>query len=403
MTKLLFFNIPATGHINPTLAVVSELVRRGTEVVYANTDESRILIEATGARFVAYPALPEIEDVIAKAGGGNLTDNMLALIAICERVLPWTMETIQLEKPDLIVFDSLCSWARLAAERLRARAAASITTFAFTREAGMTMPPATLVRLMFDLVVRTPPYMRIARRMQREQGIRPPFLPGAVMNTGTFNLVYTSRAFQPGGDKFGDDYTFVGPSIAPRPNAPDFPYEQLTGLPLVYISLGTINNQNAGFYQQCFEAFGDSNVQVVMSVGKAMDIAALGVIPANFIVRNQVPQLEILQRAHLFITHGGLNSVHEGLYYGVPLVVIPQQFEQASVAQQVVSCGAGVALGASPPFGVVTVAALRESVDTLLTARHYREAAQALGDTLREAGGYVRAADVLLAYAMREG
>ncbi|MCC6617247.1 MAG: hypothetical protein IT320_27480 [Anaerolineae bacterium] len=77
----------------------------------------------------------------------------------------------------------------------------------------------------------------------------------------------------------------------------------------------------------------------------------LGPIPPNFLVRNFVPQLEVLKRTDLFITHGGMNSVHESLWHGVPMIVIPQQEEQAIVARQVVKNGAGVALGYAPPMG----------------------------------------------------
>ncbi len=60
------------------------------------------------------------------------------------------------------------------------------------------------------------------------------------------------------------------------------------------------------------------------SVGTQTQIAELGDTPTNFIVRNYEPQLEVLQHAKLFITHGGMNSTSEGLYYGVPLIVLPQ-------------------------------------------------------------------------------
>jgi MGT family glycosyltransferase len=67
----------------------------------------------------------------------------------------------------------------------------------------------------------------------------------------------------------------------------------------------------------------------------------LGDIPANCLVQQFVPQLEILQRASLFITHGGMNSVNEAHSYNVPLVIVPQTADQHLIAKRVEKLGAG--------------------------------------------------------------
>ncbi|MCA9911099.1 MAG: glycosyl transferase, partial [Anaerolineae bacterium] len=139
--------------------------------------------------------------------------------------------------------------------------------------------------------------------------------------------------------------------------------------------------------------------QFILSVGKRTDLAQLGAIPANFIVRNFVPQLEVLQRTDLFITHGGMNSVHESLWQGVPMIVIPQQAEQAFVAQQVVKHGAGIALGDKPPVGQVSAAELRAAVEEILgDLDAYRAATEPLRASFVAAGGYRRAAEAFMAY-----
>jgi MGT family glycosyltransferase len=131
-----------------------------------------------------------------------------------------------------------------------------------------------------------------------------------------------------------------------------------------------------------------------MSVGRQTNLANLGDAPANFIVRPFVPQLAVLQRAALFITHGGINSVHEGLHYGVPLLVIPQQFEQLLNARSVTAQGAGLILDRKR----VTAPGLREAVAQILTTPSYTERAADLQAILRNTGGYLHAADELLAY-----
>ncbi|MBU3113562.1 nucleotide disphospho-sugar-binding domain-containing protein [Clostridium lacusfryxellense] len=95
-------------------------------------------------------------------------------------------------------------------------------------------------------------------------------------------------------------------------------------------------------YKKCFAAFRGENVKVVLSMGSIVPITAIGEIPENFIVRKYVPQLELLKYVNLFITHGGMNSVSEGLYNNIPLIVIPQFADQPAVAARVKELGAGV-------------------------------------------------------------
>jgi MGT family glycosyltransferase len=146
-----------------------------------------------------------------------------------------------------------------------------------------------------------------------------------------------------------------------------------------------------------FATFADHPGQFVLSAGRMTDIAALGPIPDNFIVRNFVPQLELLPRVDAFITHGGMNSINEGLYYGVPLVVVPQQMEQAINARQAAQQGTAIVLGDRPPYGRTTPTELRHALDTVLTDDSYRQNAERIGQSFRESGGYEKAADVVTA------
>jgi hypothetical protein len=399
MGKTLFFNIPATGHINPSLAVVAELVRRGEQVLYVNTAETRAAIEPTGAQFVAYPESSALATQMERTAGGTIPRNALALHRINEALLPWALDLIDHVHPDRVVFDSLAGWGKHAAHLRGMKAIASISTFVLDPRINRPpMPTGMILRTTAQVMGTLIPYLQTARRMRARHGkvsLGGPL--GSVMNTGDVNLVYTSAAFQPGAERMGPRFHFVGPSISARPDTTGFPFEQITGSPVVYISLGTINNQNLEFYRACFAAFADHPGQFILSAGKRTDLAALNPIPANFIVRNFVPQLDVLQRSTVFITHGGMNSVHEGLWYNVPLIAIPQQIEQAVVAGQVEATGVGLALGIQPPLGQVRAEELRAALDRILgKLEGYRHAAARMGDTLRGAGGYVRAADVIL-------
>jgi MGT family glycosyltransferase len=209
-------------------------------------------------------------------------------------------------------------------------------------------------------------------------------------NSGALNLVFTAREFQPAADSFDESYKFVGPLIGSRPNPGDLPLESLSQHPIIYISLGTINNTNVAFYQACIAALRDHPGQVVLSA-KTEIRAAIGSFPPNFIVRPYVAQLEGLPKVDLFITHGGMNSVQEGLMAGVPLLVVPQQQEQAIVAAQVAKHGAGIVLAGSLS-GNFSPELIREAVQKILSTRPaYQESAHRLGETFRAAGGAKRA------------
>src|SRR5262249_53665442 len=115
-------------------------------------------------------------------------------------------------------------------------------------------------------------------------------------------------------------------------------------------------------------------------------------------VRPSVPQPEILQRTDVFVTHGGMNSVHEGLYYGVPQVLIPHQFEQLLNARCVAARGAGYIIEDWLRRKPITAGALQQALAMVSSEPRYREAAQELQRSLRATGGYQQAADEIQAY-----
>lgn len=390
MAKILFFNVPGHGHVNPTLPVTAELRRRGHEIIYYNDEEFRPQIERTGATFRPYPGTPPTSADIIKAVNGSLIDVTLLVLDSAARLLPGLMAEIQYEHPDLVIYDSLALGAVLAAHRLGVPTVASISTFVLKGARGM-ITMRDILRIMGQFVPRIPRFSRARGTLVKAYG--QPLPDSLVPVKADFNLVFTARELQPETDFVDDRFAFVGPSIDPNSRQKaDFPFEQLTRKPLIYISLGTIHTADRDFYQQCFEAFGASPGQVVVSAGSA-DLSALGQIPANFIARSSVPQLEILRRADLFITHGGMNSVQESLYFGVPMVVLPQQTEQLFNGRIVAQAGAGILLERA--------AQLRGAADRVLGDPAYRETAQRLGDALRAAGGYTRAADLIEAFADR--
>jgi MGT family glycosyltransferase len=259
------------------------------------------------------------------------------------------------------------------------------------------IPPLELLRNLPTVARSVWQYRSVAQRLQRRVGVDSPAVPDFFGNPGDLTLVYTSRLFQIGAEHLNGDFRFVGPSIDARPDHTDFPWEWLEGEPVIYVSLGTLFNERADFFRACLAAFGGLSYRVVMSIGKKIPPESLGPIPANVLVRAHNPQLALLERAALFITHGGMNSASESLWFGVPMLVVPQAGDQLFIARQVEKLGAGLLVDPRR----FTPASLREQAERVLGEVAFRQRSRVLGDSLREAGGYRRAADEVLVFTRR--
>jgi zeaxanthin glucosyltransferase len=171
----------------------------------------------------------------------------------------------------------------------------------------------------------------------------------------------------------------------------DFPYEKLNGKPLVYASLGTVQNQLHYLFRNIADACNGLDVQLVISLGGALDLEALPYLPGNPLVVKYAPQLELLQKTTLTISHAGLNTTLESLSNGVPIVAIPIANDQPGVAARIAWTGAGEFI----PVSNLDVSKLRTSVERVLTQNSYRQNALLLKQAIKRAGGVTRAADVV--------
>ncbi|RSM53345.1 oleandomycin glycosyltransferase [Actinoplanes sp. ATCC 53533] len=393
MSTVAFLNIAMHGRVNPTLPVVAELVRRGHSVSYHTSPAFRAEIAATGAAVHLYPGgdqpLPDPPIPVTLLAG---------LASTTVSVLPTVLTDLRGVRPDLIVHDAACLWGAVAARELGVPAASSFTTFAFNRQ----VPSPT--RGSWDLLAAATArpgtlrgYLRSRRELRRRFTTRGLPLVDLGNIRQPLNLVYTSRAFQLGAEGFDESYRFVGPSVGARPVDPSFPADRLRD-PVLYASLGTVFNADPRLLRGFATALAPLGGTVIVATGQT-DPAALGPLPANVLARRSVPQPEVLARAALFITHGGMNSANEALYAGVPMLVVPQGADQPLVAARVVELGAGLSIRTAD----VSVAAVRALARRLLDEPRFRAAADTLRVAQRRAGGYRRAADELERYLRDTG
>ena len=378
MSKIVFFCIPAHGHTNPTLGVVRELVERGHEVLYYSYTSFKEKIEWTGAKFVAcddFDAEQHLEPKDAVRVGKDLAFSTRLLVDTTLALDDMVCKEMERLQPDCIVADSMAVWGKAVALKMGIPFVSSTTTFAFNHYSARVMKQEKIGLLQ---IIKSIPKINKSLNRLREKGYEIKSVLDIIGNdNNTSTIVYTSKYFQPYSETFSDNYAFVGPILREVAE----PIEKAE-IPTIYISLGTVNNENKDFYKNCFEAFKYENVNVIMPVGNDIDIETLGEIPNNFTVKKHVDQISVLQITDVFITHCGMNSVSEALYNGIPLVLFPQTAEQKGVANRVVELNAGIFLE-----NIDNPEKIKNTVMKVLKNQMLKEGANKIKDSFIKCGG----------------
>jgi zeaxanthin glucosyltransferase len=198
-------------------------------------------------------------------------------------------------------------------------------------------------------------------------------------------------------DRLPCGFHYLGPWFDHFSSRIPFPFEKLNGKPLIYASLGTLQSKDHRYFGLIAEACKGLDAQLVLSLG---DVSGIDVptLPGDPLVVNYAPQSELLPRAALTITHSGMNTTQQSLYFGVPMVGIPLTHDQPAIAARLARTGAGIVI---PPRRL-TRARLRAAVESILPPNSKpRQQARILREAIRQAGGLERAADVVEQIAAR--
>lgn len=386
MSKIVFFCIPAFGHTNPTLNVVKELIAGGHQVWYYSYNLLKDKIEATGATFIScdeYDEELKLSPKDATRVGKDLALSTRVLVDTTLSLNDKVCEDMQKLKPDCIVADSMAVWGKAVAMKLGIPFVSSTTTFAFNKHSAQIMKKS--IGEMLGMIFSMSKINKDIKRLQ-DKGFPINNILDILQNDdNTHTIVYTSSEFQPCADTFSDKFAFVGPSV--RPATEEI---KKTKDKLVYISMGTVVNDMPLFYKNCVSAFKDTDYQVIMSVGNLTDIEKLGELPANISVHKHIDQIAVLQKADVFISHCGMNSVNESLYFGVPLVMLPQTSEQGGVAQRVLQLGAGTILKKAKANSII------EAVNNVINEKSYKENANKIANSFKNCSGAKGAVEKIL-------
>ncbi|MBB6126025.1 glycosyltransferase [Mucilaginibacter lappiensis] len=239
MSNVLFLGMPSHGHVNPTLGLVSELVKQGEKVVYFAAEPFREKIEATGAQFKAYKGdldifTPKNGQTAGKPGG--LFTVMQQVIAEAPEIISDILMQTKDIKFDYLIHSAAFLFTKPMVQILNIPAVSSLAVFA-----GLRHFSTTRFNQFPGAEVMMAAYLQIAVQLEETYKIKMPRdMMELLMNKSELNLVYTSKFFVPDPDFFDDNYKFVGPPIFPRKENLDFPFEKLEGKRVLYISLGTV-------------------------------------------------------------------------------------------------------------------------------------------------------------------
>src|SRR5690554_3568883 len=398
MSRIVMIAMPAAGHINPSVPLVRELVRRGNDVTFYVTEEFRAVAAQTGATFRAYPEDTISSSVIADANAqGGSAKVVQRLMEATRTLLPLLESELREDPPDAIMFDSNAFWGRMLATSLHRPAISFMTTILVGASVFRSLTVRERLAVVWETATSLPGTLCARRRLL--QSVGRDLLPSSPVfpTRGDLTIFPIPAWIQSPDGRCDASSRFVGPSIdtAPRTDEIDGELERLLGdeSPLVVVSLGTLHLGGDDFFRSCIDAFAALSANVLLVVGRATDPANFELASSNIVIRAVVPQLAALRQAAVFVTHGGMNSVMEGLHFGVPMVVIPQQVEQFLIGQAVADRGAGVVLRHHLSGQRIGTRELRATVKALLDDSSYTASARTLGATLQEGGGATETAD----------
>ncbi len=390
---IVVFCLPFYGHVNPVSGIVKALTDKYRVIVYstggANSDYAQAVFTEAGAECKLFGDYGK--KFVVKVGKDTLTAAEM-LLDVTEEMAETCIDALQEDKPALILHDAYFLLAKIGAKKIGVPAVSIVTTFVLSPEMILSYPMFALnefAKIMTDI----PRFMQVVRRYQtivEKYKLESPSLMDMFLNQGKVNIVFTSRQLQPKSEMLGDNYVFIGPSMNGRESIKGEPYSFPEERPLIYISLGTLFNHDEEFFKMAVRALKDAPYNVLISSGKAHVLGNIK-LPANIRAVEFVDQIEVLQKASLFVTHAGMNSLNESLYYRVPMILLPIAQEQLLNALRAEELKCGKRLQRQG----LTAFQLREAVEEVMEGSMFRNNVTRISKTLHEAGGIRKAINAI--------
>lgn len=406
-----FFAPAVPGHTNPMATLARAVQARGHHPVYFARPEIVARIEAAGLDVCPFSTeyfkpgqFAEQLQTMARLEGAAANHYAAEIMAeSCRKVIADGPRVIRESRVEGLVLDAVTRDLDLVAMHMGVpyvhvncglhvdyTGRTPPYFFDWPYEAGPAARARNLAGLHAAAQIRAP-FLRVVQEYVQQVGLPLDLNKPYATFSKRAQLTQTPKEFDFPSDHWPPYFHYTGPfhEKAFRPPVP-FPWERLTGEPLIYASMGTMLNGAREVFQTILEAASAPGRQLVLSIGANLTPEAVGPAPGNTIVVNQAPQLDILQRAALCITHAGLNTVLEALSQGVPLVAIPVAYDHPGIAARIRYSQTGL----HTPLRQLTVEGLREQVNQVLHDPLYGERAQRLQRIIQERNGLQLAAGI---------
>jgi zeaxanthin glucosyltransferase len=409
-----FLSLPVPGHLNPMTALARKLQSRGHDVVFMSLADVAPFVKAAGLPFVpvsetAYPAgsLGKLVRRLSELSGEealHFTVNamMKGYTASLFESLP---DTLAKAGVDGLVLDQYQPYVELIPMHLRmpfvhASNALHVDYTGRTPICFVDWPFETGVDALaknMEAIRRTrillEPVTTEAQAYAKKVGLSVDWNnPHATLSPLAW-ITQCPKEFDFGCAPDFPQFHYAGPFHDGRGRMDfDFPWQELTGKPIVYASMGTLQNGLTNIFRSITQAaIGFEELQFVLAVGGQLDPKQLGDVPANVVVVSHAPQIEILKRSSLCITHAGLNTVLESLSSGVPTLALPITNDQPGVAARIANKKVGVVISSdeATPENFVT------AIKRVLGDSTFWDNVRRIQKAIRSADGLSIAADIL--------
>ena len=401
----------AIGHLNPMTTLGSELLRRGHRVTVFNLLDAKTTTLASGLEFqpLAEDEFPagSMAEGLAKLGKlSGLTAfryTIKAFTEISAALLTEAPTAIQKAGVEALLVDQVSFEGGTIAEFLNLPFVTVCSALMVNRDPNI--PPfgtpwqynPTLASRLRNLVsyqllnLAVKPIREVISEYRKEWKL-PLYSHPDDAYSKLAQLSQQPAEFEFPRQNLPPHFHFTGPYHNPATRKPvPFPFEQLTGKPLIYASMGTVQNRLLEVFQIIASACEGLDAQLVISLGGGATPESLPQLPGNPIVVGYAPQLELLQKATLTITHAGMNTTLESLTNGVPMVAIPVANDQPGVAARIAYTGVGEVVS----LNQLSVPKVRSAIVKVLTQESYRKRAIEMQGAIVRSGGTKRAADII--------
>ncbi len=411
MAHIGLFCPSASGHLNPMTTLGYELHQRGHRVTFVGLLDARSKVLAAGLDFLAvgeadFPlgAMPKAVADLGKLSGLSAFRYTVDLFKKTTVVmLEEAPNIVQQAGIEILLIDQTSFGGATVAQRLNLPFISVCCALMLNRDPNVPpfntlwrYHPTRWARLRNqagnNLIGRIAQPIHDLIEAYRQKWALPPRTHPNEAYSQLAQISQQPPEFEFPRQSLPTCFHFTGPYNNPASREPtSFPFDLLTGQPLIYASLGTLQNQLFDIFEVIAESCQDLDVQLVIALGGGSTPESLPSLPGTPLVVGYAPQLTLLQRTTLTITHAGMNTVLESLSNGVPMVAIPIANDQPGVASRITWTGTGEVV----PLKKLKVAKLRSAITQVLTEDKYKQNSLGLQTAIQQAGGAAKAADIV--------